>query len=196
MRFFAILVLFLGLLVGGQGLCRAAEGAVGVIDVNIIFAQSDAAKSIDAQREALRQEYLAEISKSENELRQEEQALAHASKDTSQEEYAKRRMAYEQKLNETRKMAQEKKRALEEVSSQAMDRLRDQLYLVAQEIANERGFSLVISNRDVIAGEKSLDITEETLKRLNERLPKVDLKAVTKADGDRDRDDVRQKKDQ
>ena len=71
---------------------------------------------------------------------------------------------------------------LDEASGAAMDKLREELYLVAQQIANERGYSLVISNRDVIAGEKSLDITEEALKRLNEKLKTIDLKLAKAED--------------
>ena len=91
-------------------------------------------------------------------------------------------MAYEERMISTRKMAQEKKRVLDEASGAAMDKLREELYLVAQQIANERGYSLVISNRDVIAGEKSLDITEEALKRLNEKLKTIDLKLAKAED--------------
>ena len=73
-------------------------------------------------------------------------------------------------------MAQSKKRALDEASNAAIDALRDALYEIVQGIAQERGYSLVISNSDVIAGEKSLDITELTMERLNAQLKTVELK--------------------
>jgi outer membrane protein len=178
MVFLVLFSVFLGL----PACVQAAESSIGVIDVTVIFAQADAAKSIDEQRNTLREGFLAEIADTENALRKEEQELANVSKDISQEDYAKRRVAYEERMISTRKMAQEKKRVLDEASGAAMDKLREELYLVAQQIANERGYSLVISNRDVIAGEKSLDITEEALKRLNEKLKTIDLKLAKAED--------------
>lgn len=153
-----------------------AETSIGVVDVLSLLNDSKAAKSIQQQREALRAQFLEEISATEQELRAEEKKLQEERVELEPEAYAKNRQAYEAKLLEARKAAQEKKRQLEEASAQAMDVLRDQLYIVVQSIAKERGYELVISNKDVIAGEKSLDITEETMKRLNEAVVEIPLK--------------------
>lgn len=171
-RLFAVIV---------AGLCclfsagAFAGGAVGVVDVSYIMSQSLAAKSIHEQREALREKFLAEISETERVLREEEKEILEERSKLSQEEYAKKRQAYETKLIAARKMAQEKKRMLEEASNVSMDALREHLYLVVEELADERGFELVISNKNVIAGEKSLDITQETLEKLNQQIKTVPL---------------------
>jgi len=153
----------------------AQKSAIAVVDVVRILTQSDAAKSIQAQREKLRTNFLAEISKTEQDLSQQEKILSDPAAQASPQDYAKKKRAYEEKLIAVRKMAQDKKRILEEASKKAMDSLRDQLYTVVQDIAHERGYSLVISNKDVIAGEKSLDITEETFRRLNEKVKNIAL---------------------
>jgi Skp family chaperone for outer membrane proteins len=157
-----------------------ASTSVAVVDVVRILSQSEAAISISTQRESLRSKFLNSISEAEQELRKEEQALAKALASLSQEDYAKKRMAYEEKLMSTRKTAQEKKRILEEASGKAMDQLRENLYAVVQEIADERSYDLVISSKDVIAGQKSLDITEETLKRLNAKVKTIKLQTEKK----------------
>ncbi len=153
-----------------------AAGSIGVVDVSYILTQSSAAKSIQEQRETHREIFLSEISQAEQELRTEEQKILEMRATLSSEEYAKKRQAYETKLIETRKMTQEKKRVLEEASNTSMDALREHLYVVVQSIANERGFELVISNKNVIAGEKSLDITQETLEKLNQEIETIPLK--------------------
>lgn len=172
MRFLGSLI-FLVLLTLGN--FSWASTSIAVVDVIQILAKSEASVSINTQREVLRSSFLDEISKSEQELRQEEQELSKLAKTLSQEEFAQRRKVYEEKLIATRKKAQNKKRVLEESTSKANEFLREQLYLVVQEIASERGYQLVISNKDVIAGEKSLDITAETLKRLNAKVKKIPL---------------------
>ncbi|MEO5365331.1 MAG: OmpH family outer membrane protein [Magnetococcus sp. WYHC-3] len=155
---------------------RAADSAIGVVDVVHILTNAKAAKDIEAQREALREKFLSEISTTEQALRAEEKNLQEQRADMPAEEYIQKRKAYEEKLLQTRQDAQEKKRALEEASGEATDALREQLYQVVQAIAHERGYALVISNRDVIAGEKSLDITEETLTRLDAAVQKIPFK--------------------
>ena len=154
----------------------AAESSIAVVDVVKIFSVSKAAVSIEKQRDALREKYLGEISSAELALREEEQALLQPDKELSQEEYAEKRSSYEKNLIQTRKLAQEKKRQIEEASAQAMEALRNELNVIVQDIANREGYALVISNKNVIAGEKSLDITDETLKRLNKDFPQIKLK--------------------
>lgn len=156
-------------------MCSQAAGSIGVVDVAYILSKSQAAQNIQAQRQSVREAFLADISKTEQALRAEEKILDQRGK-ISQEDYLKLRQVYEANLLELRKDAQQKKRALEEASNVAMNVLREELYVVVQEIANERGFELVISNKNVIAGEKSLDITKETLEIINKNLKEVPLK--------------------
>ncbi|MCB9980871.1 MAG: OmpH family outer membrane protein [Rhodospirillales bacterium] len=153
-----------------------AAGSIGVVDVAYILSKSQAAQNIQAQRQSIREAFLADISKTEQALRAEEKEILDQSGKIPQEDYLKLRQAYEANLLELRKDAQQKKRALEEASNVAMNVLREELYVVVQEIANERGFELVISNKNVIAGEKSLDITKETLEIINKNLKEVPLK--------------------
>ena len=152
-----------------------ADEHIGVVDVIAILNNSDAGKGIQAERETLRSKFLEDISKTEQALRAEEKELIALQGDLSPEDYVKKRQAYEAKLFETRKEAQGKKRVLEEASARALDQLRSKLYEVVESIASERGFSLVISNQNVITGQASLDITEETMERINKTLPAVPL---------------------
>ncbi|MCC6597385.1 MAG: OmpH family outer membrane protein [Alphaproteobacteria bacterium] len=154
----------------------AQTNTIAVVDVLRILTQSDAALSVQKQRETLREAFLAEISKTEQALSHEEKELSQKMSALPQEDYAKKRLAYEEKLIDARKLAQSRKQTLEEASNKAMSDLREALYIVVQEIANEKKYALVISNQNVIAGEKSLDITEETLRRLNARVKEIKLK--------------------
>lgn len=171
--FLHIKVFYVACMIGSAA--ALAGASIGVIDVFRILNDSEAAQHIQVQREAIRSDFLAEISNTEQALRAEEKALLENKAKLSQEDYLEKRRAYESKLLKTRKDAQQKKRRLEEASNNAVNRLRDELYRVAQEIANERGFELVISNKNVIAGETSLDITDDTMQKLNASLPEIAL---------------------
>ncbi|MCB1651169.1 MAG: OmpH family outer membrane protein [Alphaproteobacteria bacterium] len=154
---------------------NAAPLSIGVVDVRYILSQSLAAVSIEDQQRALKDKFLSEISEREKALRDEEQALAESKNTLSSEEYAQRRKDYEQKFLELGRETREKKRALDEISTNAANQLRDALTQVVQEIANESGFNLIISNQNVITGAKDLDITARVLERLNTVLPRVEL---------------------
>lgn len=152
-----------------------AAGSIGVVDVIYILNNSDAAKHIQEQREEYRQKFLKEISEVEQELRLEEKRLSENRADMEQAAYMEARKAYETKLLETRRIAQNKKRLLEDASNKAMNALRDELTAIVQEIANEKGYELVISNQNVITGAKPLDITSETFERLNKQRPSIEM---------------------
>lgn len=156
-----------------------AEGtSIGVVDVIYIMNNADASKHIQEQRNVLREQFLEEISETEQKLRDQEKALIEQRQKLNKEEYAKKRKEYEENLLKTRRYAQNKKQALEGAANEGMNVLRAKLYEVVQQIAVEREYDLVISNKNVIAGANALDITEEALKRINASLTEVPLKAT------------------
>lgn len=70
-----------------------------------------------------------------------------------------------------------RKRELDESFAKAMNEVRKSLVSVVAEIAEQRGIKLVLFKSQIVIAEKALDVSDETLQRLNERLPtvKVDL---------------------
>lgn len=178
MRLFYLYLTFFSALL--WPVCSQAAGAIGVVDVSYILAKSLAAEHIQKQRQSAREAFLADISETEQTLRAEEKKILDQRGKIPQDDHLKQRQLYEAKLLKLRKEAQQKKRILDEASNAAMNILREQLYVVVQEIANTRGFELVISNKNVIAGEKSLDITKETLEKINQSLREIPLKIEDK----------------
>lgn len=157
-----------------------AEGtSIGVVDVIYIMNNAEASKHIQEQRNTMREDFLEEISETEQKLRSQEKALIEQRQKLSKEEYAKKRKEYEENLLKTRRYAQNEKQALEGAANEGMNVLRAKLYEVVQQIASERNYDLVISNKNVIAGANALDITEEALTRINADLTEVPLKKVT-----------------
>ena len=66
---------------------------------------------------------------------------------------------------------------MDETFAAAMNELRGALVSVVAELAEQRGIKLVLLKSQIVIAEKSLDVSEETLQRLNQRLPtiKIDL---------------------
>ncbi len=153
-----------------------AQTSIAVVDVERVLNEAKAAKALNKERKQAREKLLAELSKKEQSLRDEGKKLFDERKDLSEEEFVKKQKAYEEKLIEMRKTTQKKKRAFEEASNIALDQLKDHLAEAVKAIANEKGYGLVISNRNVIAGEKSLDVTKATVEALDKKKIKIPFK--------------------
>ncbi len=146
-----------------------AQTSIAVVDVERVLNEAKAAKALNKKRSDAREAFLSELSKKESALREEGKALFAKRQDLGDEEFAKQQRAYEQKLLDLRKTTQKQKREFEIGSNKALDALKDHLANSVKEIAKEQGYGLVISNRDVIAGENSLDITDQTIKAMNDK---------------------------
>lgn len=152
-----------------------AQTRVAVVDVKRILMHSDAAVSIKKQQSALREKFLAEISKTEQSLRGREQELLKLQETLAPDIYAKKKREYEGKMLEAGRLTRERKRALDTSFKQAMDQLSDRLNDIVREVADEKGYDLVISNQNVITGAASLDITDLVLERFNKHVADINL---------------------
>ena len=81
--------------------------------------------------------------------------------------------SFRNRVADVQKSVQERRRALDQAFTMAMNQVRDELVSVIAEIADERGAKVVLFKDHIVIAEKSLDISDEALRRLNERLPSV-----------------------
>lgn len=153
----------------------ATPTSIAVVDVRALLTESDAAKSLQKQIKAERDAFLEQLGKEEKGLREQEKELVAEQGKLSAEEFDKKRKGFEEKLLETRKDAQTKKRDLEVAAGKATEKLRNEITKVVQKIADEKGYNLVISAQDVLIGAESLNITDEAMKGLNDAVSKISL---------------------
>ena len=171
-RFFLFLIFGCTLVLSGTA---RAEVSIAVVDVQELLTKSTAAKSIQKQSQKYRDAFLDQLSKQEEELRNSEKELMEEGKSLSKEEFMERKKAFETKFIETQNLAKKRKKEIDQAYSKAMSELMDKIYEIVQDVANDRGYGLVLSKQNVIIGEHSLDISEESLKRLNDSVKKIKL---------------------
>jgi outer membrane protein len=128
-----------------------------VVDVERLLRDSKAAKSIQHQIEQQRSTY---------------------TKDLSEQAFSGKVQEFQQKVNELRENANSKSQTLQRGSSVATNQVLQSIQQVVLEIANERKATLVLVKNNVVVVDTSLEITEEALKRLDQRLPAVALNLV------------------
>lgn len=171
------------LLVAGPqiGLAQSATPAmrdasalpIAVVDVQGIMRAAKAARAIHEQIESRRSTYQEEVAAEEKRLRLAEQDLAQQRAVLAPDAYQQKVREFQAKVAEVQRQVQMRKRELDEGFAAAMNEVRKSLVAVVAEIAEQRGIKLVLFKSQIVIAEKSLDVSDETLQRLNERLPTV-----------------------
>lgn len=153
-----------------------AEGvSIAVVDTQLLLSQSEAAKSIQEQVATYHDETVKDLLGKEKDLRDREKALLEKKEELSEDELLAKRKEFEKDFIAAQKLSQEKKATLDEAYTKAMTELMNHVYEVVQAISDEKSYDLVISKKNVVIGAKSLDVSEEAMKRLNEKVEKISL---------------------
>lgn len=152
---------------------------VAVIDFQLVVKESAAGKSVRNQIDTRQAEFQAEIKPLQQELESVRAELGNRIAGIGEAEYATKRKAIRERVNELQRIIQERKRQLDEMFNNGMRQVDLALVDVLKELAEERGINLILNAGRgrglVLFAENQIVITEEALRRLDARLPKVEL---------------------
>lgn len=152
-----------------------AEMTIGVLDMQKILGESDAAVSILGQVKTRREALEKEIKGLETELKKDEGDLIKKKATLKPEEFDKARQAFEKKVRDTRTKVQQDRGALDRDFNAAIATLRNNLLEVTAKLADEKKIQLVITKQNVVIGDNSLEITKEVMTRLNGQIKTIKL---------------------
>ena len=157
-----------------QAAPRAQELAppvLAIIDVQKVLRESTAVSALSREIEEQKVQYQEELREQERALRDADQELARQRSILSPEAYAKKRGELEQRVATLQREARNRKRGLDKVFTQGMTKVQAELARVAKEIAEERGLDLILSKATVVLVKPKFELTQEAVRRLNDRLP-------------------------
>lgn len=154
----------------------AAVTQVVIVDVKKIASEAKATKAIQEQIEAERKKVQADVTKQEEALRKEDQKLAEQRSVLAAEAFEAKRKEFKEKVVAAQRSVQQHRAKLENAYAQAMGDVQKQVVAIIAEMAAQRKFSVVIPSSQVLYFEPKLDITAEVMKKLDEKLPKVNVK--------------------
>jgi outer membrane protein len=149
-----------------------------VIDYQRILRDAAAARSIRDQIEARRKVYQEEVSREEQRLHEADKAFAKQRSVLSAEAFGEKRREFEQEVAEVQRLVQERRRELDRLSAAALNEVKRALIEIVTNMAEERGFNLVLPSSEVLFFARALDLTEEVLAQLDGKLPDVRLSEV------------------
>ena len=157
---------------------RAADdplpsATAAVIDYQRVMREAQAAESIRVQIEARRLRYQSEIALEEQRLVEADRELARQRSILSTEAFNERRKTFEEDVAEVQRMLQTRRQQLDDVAAMAMSEVREAVIQVVGELAEQRGFNLVLPSANVLLFSPQIDITDEVLDQLDRNLPDV-----------------------
>lgn len=182
----AMLVLTAGSIAQGQDKKTPAPSAgamptpvVAVIDFQFVVKESAAGKSVRTQIDSRQSAFQSEIRPLQQELEKVRAELGNRIAGIAEEEYATQRKVIRNRVNELQRIIQERKRQLDSMFNDGMRQVDLALVDVLKDLAEERGINLILNAGRgrglVLFAENQIVITEEALRRLDKRLPKVEL---------------------
>jgi outer membrane protein len=144
-----------------------------VIDYQRILRDARAARAVRDQVESRRRLYQDEIAKEEQRLHDVDKELASQRSALSPEAFASRRAAFEGDVADVQRMAQERRRELDQAAAAALSEVRSAMIQVVGELADTRGFNLVVPSSGLLLFSPQIDLTNEVMARLDATLPNV-----------------------
>jgi outer membrane protein len=157
---------------------RAQEVAAPVIitvDVQQILRDSQVAKNIQAQMNDRTERYTKEVSAQENELRRTQDELERQRTVLSADAFNTKMRDFQQRYDALDHGVQATRQALQQAYNDAMTRVENTALQIIADLAAERKANLVVTKAAVLFEAQGLDVTQEVIKRLDERLPTVPL---------------------
>jgi Skp family chaperone for outer membrane proteins len=143
-----------------------------------LLRESKAAKSITKQLEKQRSTMMKELSKQESDLRAARAEIERQRSILSPDAFSAKAKEWEQKWVQLDHTAQSKRKSLDYTRAAASNKVIEAIAKVSSEIALERNATLVLPKEAVVLVDKSLEITDEVLKRLDQKLPTVAVNLV------------------
>jgi outer membrane protein len=151
------------------------ENKTVYLDLNMIMANSNAGKSINFQLEANHKKNIANFQKLEEELKNEEAKIISQKTVISKEDFEKKIINLRDKANKYRKDRNESINNLNNQRLAATQKMITLIRPILSEYSDNNSISLIIQKRNIIIGKTSLDITDDILKIVDEKIEKISL---------------------
>ena len=174
MTYFRDFIFLLSLL--AQPLLASEISGLFTVDMNKLFRSSEFGKNIISTNNKARQELQNENEELESKLLSEEKELSKQRKILSLDEFRPKALEFDKKVSIIRKAQGEKEEKLNnEVRKKELEFYK-RIYPLLYELLLDQGGLVLIDQRNIILWDRSVDITDEAIKLINQVLGK-DIKS-------------------
>jgi Skp family chaperone for outer membrane proteins len=151
---------------------RAADMVVeriGLIDLDGVLRASEGTARVRGLLDEQRREFQREFAAREAGLQETERKLVAVREDLDEAEFARRLAEFEASVTQIQKEIQYRREAIDVAFQEAQSRLRELAIQIVTELAQERKLDLVLVRESALIFLPSLNLSDEVLRRLDER---------------------------
>ena len=173
MKFKSLLVL--AFIIFFSKISLSNENKLVYIDLNMIMNNSIAGKSITSQLENNHKKNISKLKKIEEKLKKEESEIISQKNVITKEEYEKKIIDLRDKAKKFRKERNENINNLSNQRLEATAKIINLIRPILSEYSEKNSISIIIDKKNVIIGKTTLDITDDILKIVDEKIGKIKL---------------------
>ena len=151
------------------------EKTIVYIDLNKIMNNSIAGKSISSQLENNHKKNISKFKNIEEELKKEEAEIISQKNVITKEEFEKKIIDLRDKANKFRKERNDNINNLNNQRLEATSKMITLVRPILSEFSDKNSISLIIDKKNIIIGKTLLDITDDILKIVDEKIGKIQL---------------------
>ena len=151
------------------------EKSIVYIDLNKIMQNSIAGKSITSQLENNHKKNISKFKNIEEELKKKEAEIISQKNVITKEEFEKKIIDLRDKANKFRKERNDNINNLNNQRLEATSKMITLVRPILSEFSDKNSISLIIDKKNIIIGKTLLDITDDILKVIDEKIGKIKL---------------------
>ena len=151
------------------------EKTIVYIDLNKIMNDSIAGKSITSQLENNHKKNISKFKIIEEELKKNESEIISQKNVLTKEEFEKKIIDLRDKANKFRKERNDNINNLNNQRLEATSKMITLVRPILSEFSDKNSISLIIDKKNIIIGKTLLDITDDILKIIDEKIGKITL---------------------
>lgn len=153
---------------------------LAVINIEGIRINAKVARDIRSQISKYRKVFRTDIEKEEREIRKANEEMAKQRAILSPDAFIEERKKFELRLIQVQRQVQARKRALDKSQAEAFTKVQEALNEVVIKVAKENNLTLILRSDQVVFWAQALDITEAVLRRLDAKLPSLEVSKPAK----------------
>ena len=144
---------------------------IGYVDLHQALEESERGQEIKNELEQEFQQRQQELDEMQQNVMQQRQQMEQQAMMMSEEQRQEQQMELQQQMEQLQQTYLELQNELAQQEAQATQELFDEMQSVADEIGEERGFTLIIEKTDtsILYSVDGLDLTDELIERFDER---------------------------
>ena len=154
----------------------SADIKIAFIDMDFIFKNSLAGKSINKQIDEINDKSIKKLKKMEDEIKKDDENIVSQKNILSEEEIKSKVSDLNKKLKEYQKERQNLNNLINKEKINATSKLLENLKPILSDYSRENSISLVLEKKNIIIGKNNLNITEEIISLLDQKIKKINIK--------------------